>query len=223
MIDLIGKKRIVTLFLLSLLCAGFWTAGMVYVKPMADVANMNLDEEKIKTAQYEREIDKLDKMSVLMKERGGEYKNVILKGFLEEQDRIQARRKIQDVRVLADIPIMSYKIDKQLDVTNSMAQQAGYDLRSSNLSFELTAYTDTDVLRFIELLKQEFQGQLVLSNMVLSKKSNDLDIGGGGDSVMNPLYVPRISAELVFSWNTIAETKVVDAPAGDMGGMDEGI
>lgn len=226
MMTIIGKRRIFILLFLSVVAVAVWSLGAMYIIPASNEAKNKLSEAQGIAAEFQLQIEKLDKTAAMMKERGSEYRKVVAGGFMEEQDRLEARRKIQAIREDIGIPVMSYKIARQEDAPNSMAMQAGYVLRRSRMSFDITAYNDVDIMRFVERLRDELQGELQLQSIEIKKGGDEANMmaTGLGSSSLNAMYLPKISATINFAWHTIVEApKDQNITDGMEDGFDENI
>lgn len=223
MIEIIGKGRIVYLAVFAALAVIIWGGGAVTVFPMGKDARSDYKKAKKKTEEYTKRLARIDTTVGLLEERGGDYEKINASGFVGEQDRLRARRKIQEVRILSEIPSLTYKMEKETTKPHALANKAKYLLRQSPVNIELVAYSDIDVWNFVEKLEAEYPGQLVLNNIEvkMSEGESAADVDEKKDSVA-VFQEPRLKASMTFSWNTVVEDDGSERPSGDdMGGLNE--
>ncbi len=208
MIGLIGTKRLTMLAALVAANAALGGAAYAYLAPQ----NMKLDRElKTATAQVaskRSEAQRLRDEIQTIQEEKEKFELLESAGFLEDQDRLDARKTMEAVQSYARVLSARYNIDpgviQEIDETN----QAPQVLLNSPIKVDVDALDDVDVYNFLYLMENAFPGHVAVKSIALERKL-DLNevtlrqIGSGIPTVM-------MAGEIVFDWKTmLARDKIV--------------
>lgn len=219
MLDIAGKGRIVKLFVTIGIAVGVWSYGFTIFGTQLKEAEDEYHAQLTKSQKYQEDIKKLNNVAKLMALRGDEYTQVVDKGVREEQNRIIARRDIQEARLATDIPFLNYRISQEREKTDTFINQRGYQLFESEVFFDMQAYTGYDIFNFVDKLKKDFNGHLILKRIVIEKRD---DADKGSDVMANTtsalaqsLVAPRLQAKITYTWSSLKQ-KQVDKNDSDM-------
>jgi hypothetical protein len=207
MLKIIGTGRLIKFTALVVLAIGAWSYGLMTLGNQLEKAKLNFREEQNKSEAYQADIKKLNNVAKLMEIRENDYSQITNKGVSDVQDRIVARRVIQDVRLRTDIPFLTYRISQEKTEPDPFINQQGYEISKSEIFFQINAYTGKDIFNFIETLKRDFDGHIVLEDVQIEKTES----GQGGANVTirstsalaQTLVTPRLEAKVTFTWNSL--------------------
>lgn len=215
MLKIVGTGRLVKFLVLVAVAIGAWSYGLVILGKQLEQVKMNFREEQNKSEAYLADIRKLNNVAKLMEIREKDYSEITNKGVSDVQDRIVARRIIQDVRLRTDIPFLTYRISQEKTEPDPFINQQGYDISKSEIFFQINAYTGKDIFNFIDSLKRDFDGHIVLEEIQIDKTEGGQ---GGADvtirstsALAQSLVAPRLEAKVTFTWNSLRPTQVATA------------
>lgn len=229
MFEVIGKGKVTSFAILFLVTLFIWVAALGYLSHQNEQITILQNEAAAKTDMFKANISKMNYIVSIMRDRGHEYYDMRDNVVGIEQDRLEARRIIQNVKFSSDVPIVDYSISEERTTTDTFILDKGFDLSQSLIEMTLTAYTARDIFLFIERLKQDFDGILVLENFVIDKKQVQEEFNDLGDGMtqrselsmlQQDLVLPRLQANLQFSWNSLQESQVTDQEMDLLGVTD---
>lgn len=212
LLRLLGRNRLINVIALVTVTVGIWVAAFSLIQPHYDEVSYEFDITQQRSMELRTEIEKIENITRLMIERGAEYMTISDIGVREEQDRVTARRIIQDTKFSAEIPFLQYSISGVQEKTNADINNKGYKLYQSNIVFEINAYTSRDIFNFIEELEDNFDGHIVLKEMGLSKTSGmqqqmEMGLNATSSRPEASLLFPRIDGKIEFVWNSLQKSE----------------
>lgn len=174
MIDVIGFKRALILFVLFAICLVITVANYMYLAP----ENVSLERElksvqsriTKKVAEKNKIENDLDAIN-LQKE---DFKQLEAIGLLDDQNRLAFRRRINNIQQYTGVLSAEYGINAGNIKPQSDLEAAGHVILESPIDVKLDAIDDVDVYKFIFWLKHGFPGHVALDDISIERK-RDID------------------------------------------------
>ena len=201
MIAILGAKRVAALAALvglNVLMAALLyyyvlpkekTVTNLQVASQGELATLEADMENIRNefAQFDKQKEKFDMLQKT--------------GFLSSQDRLDARRRFEDIRVFSKVLSARYTINPAVFENNESIQKSGNVVMVSPVNVELKALDDVDMYRFLYYLETYFPGHPGIDRIAFKRVTpvNQAvlrQIGSG-------LPVVLVDGTIDFSWRTI--------------------
>jgi hypothetical protein len=203
MIKVLGFKRVLTLA--CLLAANVVLAGLLYgvLTPQTMKTEQDLRRVRAEVSTRRNEVATLKTEYEQIQEQKSMFEDLERSGFFQTQDRLAARKLIEDVQAESDILSARYDIQAITVREDPMAAESDYVILHSPLKFSLDALDDIDVYRFIYWMENAFPGHAGVQSLTLERKL-DVDevtlkqIGNGVPAIL-------MSATVDFSWNTMVK------------------
>ena len=201
MVRLIGIRRILAIVLLAAFLVILFLYNSVLMKPDIRQMQQELARSKAEVAEMGVNIDKLMQGIELFKSQESEFLQIQKFGFFDDQDRVEARRRLNLMQKESRLLSAKYTIMQAVDQENEKAQEAGYKEIATEISFELEALDDTDIYNFIYMLNYGFPGQVSITSLAMSREKEITQpllrkIGVGETE-------PLVKAGLKVNWTTM--------------------
>lgn len=206
-----GRKRFVALLVLLGLngvLGSVWYYWQIPQRDMAVAEKNTVDGERLKLL---KDIEELPKRYEEMKKTEARYEQIIARGFIGDQDRIKARQKLDVLRTQVGLRGITYSISPQDKVDTSRNFSAlTHSLVASKLAIKFETLTDLEVRDFIERLRNEYGGLILLTNL---KFAHDVDITTENLAELSlKKPVDYVDGEANFEWYSLVE-KTADPKA----------
>lgn len=201
LIQIIGIQRFSKLLLL-LAINGVLAAGIYYyVLPEGQASQKEYKTVKNEVIRLRGDINNIEARLVELKENEKQYKNLLKREFISDQDRINIRNIIDDMRERSGVRTLTYNIQPIQYIEHNHSYALDYDLIKSNISVNATSLLDLEVLALQAMLNDEFPGQTVLERVVYERtnpitKENLVKIGNGK-------AIDFMRGKLEFSWYSL--------------------
>lgn len=207
MIRIVGVKRIMVLAVLTAAAALLFAADYGYLRPENSAASAELRQIGTQVAEKRAESDRLRTEAEEIKQQQVRYESLARAGFFSDQNRLVARKRIEDIQKETGVLQASYDIATGEVQKDQNADEAGYAVLVSPIRIGIEAMDDVDIYNFIYWMENSFPGHIMLDNLHVTK-TRDLDevslrqIGAG-------VPTPLIKADLAFSWRTMVSVEKV--------------
>lgn len=201
MIKLIGAKRLMIILVLAGLCAVLAGVSFGLIKPEQDAAKRQLSALKsdisfktTETARFRQE------MAEIQSEKNT-FQSLQSVGFLGEQSRLEARKRIEAIQSYSRVLSARYNIGPGVISNVETATEADQVLMTTEIKIDLDALDDADVYKFISLMENAFIGHVSVTSFELQRvlDLNEVtlrQIGSGIPAVL-------VKAKLVLNWKTL--------------------
>lgn len=201
MIQILGFRRVITLAIL--IAANLALAGALYslVLPQKDKTERELRSTRSAVNARRDEVATLKNEYEQIQEQKNLFENLQQAGFFTVQDRINARKTIEQIQKESKVLAARYDIQAIQVQESPLAAEADHVLLHSPMSFSLDALDDIDVYSFMYWAQNAFPGQVAINSLTIERRM-DVDeitlkqIGTGTPVVL-------VSATVNFSWNTM--------------------
>jgi hypothetical protein len=156
---------------------------------------------KSQTSVVQQDINRLQVDFDQLKLQQSEYLIIKDKGFFFDQSRREAEKILQSIQQKAGVIAAVAKINAGELEDNEEAQKANYKILKSTLSVHIDALDPAEIYKYVYLLEEFFPGQLIISNLLLERKTEPngealRSISEGGRPIM-------ASADVDIIWRTM--------------------
>lgn len=220
MIKLIGAKRLMIIAVLAGLCAVLAGLSFGYIKPENEATKRELSKLKgdinfktNETARFRQE------MAEIQSEKNT-FQSLQSVGFLGEQSRLEARKRIEAIQSYSRVLSARYNIEPGKVTNADTATAADQVLLTSQIQIELDALDDADIYKFISLMENAFIGHVSVTSLEMERvlDLNEVtlrQIGSGIPAIL-------VKAKLVLNWQTLLsrqQAALIGAGTVAAGGM----
>ena len=211
MIQIIGIKRILLLIILVAFNAGLGAAAYLYVLPENQKLEGMLNATRNQVTVKRDEATKLREDFKQIEEQKERFESLQAAGFMSDQNRLVARRRIISIQQYSKVLSASYDIKSAEVVDNNAAESIAHAVLDSPVVVKIEAIDDVDFYNFIYWMENAFPGHISVDKVRMTRaydvNDNTLRSIGTG----NPLGL--IKGDVEFSWRTIvpeANVRIVD-------------
>lgn len=219
MIEKIGLKRSLLLFVLAGGLAALFAANEMLLKPKIEESQRELNTSMGELGRLQGEVTKMRADFETFETQKAFYDTISRMGFFNEQDRVLARERFDTMQKLSKIISARYEIKAANILTGETSPDTDFVVMESPITVELSAVDDLDVYRFLYYLNYGFPGHITINSLDIERKAeitpNVLkEIGTG-----NPPQI--VSAKMELDWRTMARKEAIQpssvAPAPGAG------
>lgn len=214
LVHIIGIQRFAKLIIL-LVINGLLAAGIYYyVMPETEVATKEFKTVKNEVIRLRNDINTIEIRLAELKENEKQYDRLVKRGFISDQDRLDIRSSIDDMRERSGVKTLTYNIQPIEYVENDQSYAlVDHDLIKSKVSVDVTALLDLEVLALQAMFNDEFPGQTILEEVTYERSNpitqeNLVKIGNGEN-------IDFMRGKLNFSWYSLSP-KVTKQPQGGL-------
>lgn len=217
MIEAIGTKRLVILLVLTALTGifGFLHLSVFAPKAQSALRQANAIRSEVATLRDETEALKTD--MTRFRERSIQFAKIGEAGFFNDQSRVLARQRLEEMQIQSKLLAARYEIKRALIVNSERAGKAGYGVLETPITLQLSAVDDMDIYKFIYMLNYTFPGHISIVDMELVRRQEVTP------EILKEIGLGRppeiISAKLNIEWRTMTkqENLVPVSPEEDGG------
>lgn len=208
MIDVLGVKRLLGLLVMAGLVIALAAAHYMVLMPHQEKVERELRSLEGQISTRQAETQQLRDEFAALDSIKFRYNQLQSYGFVGDQDRIFARSKINELRDKSGVLGVRYEIKPLQEEENQKIQEAGYKLLKSEIDFNIDAFDDVEIYKFIYLLNHGFPGEVNIRAINIARVRDVSvpllqSIGSGAKT-------PLASGQVVVDWYTISENTEVD-------------
>ena len=214
MIQIVGLRKVIILVLLVAANTALAAVTYLYVQPESGKLDRQLRSIKSQVAQKREDTDRLRNEFEEVQEKKVYFESLQASGFLSDQNRLDARRRIMDIQQFTKVLRAGYNINSASILRNKTTDEIGYVVLSSAIDVEVEALDDIDFYNFMYLMENAFPGHIAVTSVRL-QRATDLSevslrqIGSG-------LSMTLVKGNVKFIWRTIVPEADVQ-PSGEFG------
>ncbi len=220
MIKLIGAKRLMFIVVLAGLCAVLAGASFGLIKPENEDVTRELSELKADIDFKTSETTRFREEITQIQSEKNTFQSLQSLGFLGEQSRLDARKRIEAIQSYSRVLSARYNIEPGKVSNADTATAADQVLLTTQIEIDLDALDDADVYKFISLMENAFIGHVSVTSLELERvlDLNEVtlrQIGSGIPAVL-------VKAKLVLNWQTLLsrqQAALIGAGTVAAGGM----
>ncbi|MCB9991578.1 MAG: hypothetical protein H6867_09445 [Rhodospirillales bacterium] len=202
MIQVIGVKKILVLLLLVAANAALAAVTYLYVQPEAQKLERQLRSTKTQISQKQADTERLRNEFDEIQARKQDFETLTSAGFVSDQNRLVARRRITDIQKYSKVLRASYDIGAANIVKNKMVTDIEHVILQSPVKVSVEALDDIDFYSFIYWMESAFPGHVAVTNMTVQRTSDVSEVSlrqiGSG------LPMTLVKGNVEFVWRTLA-------------------
>lgn len=165
LIQTIGIQRFLKLVIFFTINALLASALYFYVMPEGQSSEKEFKAVKNEVIRLRNDISNIEIRLADLKENEKLYRRLLRRGFISDQDRIDIRNVIDDMRQRSGVRTLNYNIQPIEYVEHDHSYAMEYDLIKSDVVVNVTALLDLEILALQAMLNDEFPGQTVLKEL----------------------------------------------------------
>ncbi len=207
MMKILGAKRVI--MLASLLAVNAVLGAFLYLVLIPQKTGTENELRKVRGAVTARrtEVATLKTEYEQIQEQKNLFGDLQRSGFFDTQDRLGARKVIEQIQAESDVLGARYDIKAVNVQENPIAAQSDHVIMHSPVTVSLDALDDKDIYSFIYWFENAFPGHAGVTAMTLERKLDVDEITL--KQIGNGVPVILLSATVDFSWNTmVPRTKI---------------
>lgn len=169
LISAIGQKRFIILVILLAINAGLGGLWQKVLLPQKDALTNEMAAVQSERNKLQQEITELPVKHALLEANEKRYQSLKDNGMFNPQDRIEARTKVDLLREESGLRGINYQIEAQEVLQNNLLTTPDQEIIRSKMSIEMSALSDVEALGFIEKMKTEFSGLVIVNDIKLER------------------------------------------------------
>jgi hypothetical protein len=171
MISVIGQRRSVVLFVLIAINVVLFLGLENIFSPQNEEASSMAGRVKSEFSSISTEINELPERHKALKINDDKYVSLMMKGLFADQDRIEARAKIDKLRGQSGLRGVEYKIEPQKKIDDAAIAGINGQIVLTEIGVQIKSLTDREMRAFIDNMREEFSG-LVMVKDIKFERSN---------------------------------------------------
>lgn len=220
MIQLIGIKRLMVIAVLAGLCAMLGAGAYLYLIPQSQKLNRELTQITGDISFKRSEAERFRQEMTEIQNEKNTFQSLETLGFLGEQSRLEARKRIEAIQSYSGVLSARYNIAPGVVQNAETATAADRVVLTSQVTVDVDALDDADVYKFIYMMENAFIGYVSVTSFELERvlDLNEVtlrQIGSGIPAVL-------VKAKITFEWKTLLsrqQAMVIGAGAAPAEGM----
>ena len=200
-ISAIGQKRFTLLVVLAVICTLLGGAWQKVMLPQHQQLTGEISSVQGERSRIQKEITELPVRHALLEANENRYNALKQSGFFVNQDRIEARARMDILRDEAMLNSISYKIEPQKIMENTNFTSETEEIVMSQINVDINSMTDLEALNFIERMQGEFSGLVVLKGLKLERKEEPTPETLG--KISRGEVVDMVTGNAKFDWYSI--------------------
>ena len=201
MIKLIGAKRLMIIAILAGACVVMGGASFMLIKPQNEKVDRELRQLRSDISFKRSETNRFREEMTEIQNEKNTFQSLQSLGFLGEQSRLEARKRIEAIQSYSRVLSARYNIAPGKVENAETATEADQVLLTTEIAIEIDALDDADVYKFISLMENAFIGHVSVTSLELDRvlDLNEVtlrQIGSGIPAVL-------VRAKLVLNWKTL--------------------
>jgi hypothetical protein len=186
-IMIIGRKRFIALALLLIINGGLFYGWQKVLLPQQEMLEGQKRGAETERARLQREIVDLPAKYDQFKKNEARFISLRQQGLMNEQDRVEASRRIDLIRAKTGLAAADYSISPAAKIEHAQSYLMTDDIVRSKMEFTMRGLTDLDIRQFLNVMQTDFPGLLTIQEMSFDLKAEPspqiLTQIGQGDAV----------------------------------------
>ncbi|MFN3827209.1 MAG: hypothetical protein ACK4NR_06245 [Micavibrio sp.] len=201
MIKLIGTKRLIALAVLASLNATMAAGTYLYLMPQNEKLDREFKQIKSQISSKRSEADRFRQEFEEIQQEKGNYQSLEAQGFMGDQSRQAARKRIDAIQSYSRVLSAKYNIMPGEASEVETAREADRVIVQSPMSFDIEALDDADVFQFAYLIENAFMGHTAVTSFELERAIdlNDVTLRQIGTGIPAVL----VKSKMVLNWKTL--------------------
>ena len=210
MINLLGPKKIAVIVILLVLNIGAAFTTYSYFTPIGAKMKKQIRTITAETRAKQADIEQLRRETTEIVDQKSFYDDLEKIGFFSDQNRIEARRNIEDIQRISRALRVQYDMKPAEVIPNTISEDSGYVFLDTPVSINIDVIDDADLYKFIYWIQASFPGHVSFRKISVKRKLdvNEANLKKISDS--NPQ--PMVSGIVEFRWKTMIVKEGAAAP-----------
>lgn len=201
MMNLLGFKRLVIIGALLLLNVVLIPSLYLYFLPQNARLQSQLQDLTAQATQKATEAQNLREQFATIQQQKVLFENIQAAGFLTDQSRAVARRRIEEIQQFTHVLRAGYEVSAATIEKYDEATAAGYMVLDSPLTINVDALDDVDIYNFIYWIEMTMPGHIALEDLKMERnytvnEGTLRNIGNGIPTVM-------VKGTMKVAWRTM--------------------
>lgn len=201
MIAIIGTRRLFILGALVAVNAVMAAATYLYLIPDNEKTTKNLSSTKAEISSKQSDTERLRNEYDLILKQKAAIEDLKATGFLEPQDRVLARDRIEAIQAHSRVLRANYTIEPVRIEENAEAAKSNQVILSSMIKTDIDALDDLDFMNFVYWLENGFMGQVTVTNIELQRVNDVNDVTLRQIGTGAPVAI--VKGKVDFEWRTM--------------------
>jgi len=216
MMQVLGTKRVLVLIILIAVNAALAAATYLYAKPGRVDTERQLNMTRAQITQKRNEADKLRNEFEQIQAQKGDFEHLQAAGYISDQNRLVARRRITDIQEYSRVLKAGYNINSATIEEGKEVKDIGYVVLNSPISVDIEAMDDRDFYAFIYWMQNAFPGHISVTDLTIDRV---LDINEATLRAIGAgTQVSLIKGNVDFTWRTMVPEAQIKAASNAEGG-----
>ncbi|HPD83413.1 MAG: hypothetical protein R3D88_01450 [Alphaproteobacteria bacterium] len=169
MIEIIGHRKIYFIGFLALVAVGLYYYGFMHLKPQVVKVERSLKVSKSEFSQIKANMDNLVIGLQQFDTQKEEFNKLRAYGFFDAQDRLDLMLRFREMQKESGLLLAKFDISPAKVEDNPLAKDAGFQVLTTNIKFNLEAIEDVDVYKFLYLFNYGFPAQVFITDIKMSR------------------------------------------------------
>ena len=200
MIKLIGFKRLVLIVILVGCCAVLGPMSYFVLGPQNQKVDRELNQLKSDISTKRAQTISFREDMAEIKNEAASFQGLQSLGFLGEQSRVDARKRIEAIQGYSRVLSARFSIATPTVETVDTAPETDRVLLVTQISIDIDAQDDADVYKFVSLMENAFIGHVSVTSLEVNRilDVNEATLRRGATE---PIVL--VQAKLVLNWQTL--------------------
>ncbi len=207
LVETVGIQRLLKLIIL-LVVNGILGAGIyLYILPEGEASQRQHKAIKSEVSRLRNDINTIEVRLAELKENEKEFKRLLQKQFISDQDRVTIRSVIDDMTKRSGVRGLNYNIEPIQYVEHDHSYALNYDLIKSNVSMNMTSLIDLEILALQSMINAEFPGHTIIEKITY-ERTNPITKENLAKISTNE-SIDFMKGEIVFGWYSLDEKRQI--------------
>ncbi len=201
MMQVIGVKRLIILFVLVSFNAVFAAAIYLYIIPEKASIDRDLRALRSKVNTLQSDIDRMHVEFEMLDKQQSKFESLKKSGFFSRQVRSDARKLFSEIQDESGVVSAVAMVKSGVITNHPEAQKANHDVLMSAVEIEVKAFDEISIYRYIDIALRKFPGHLSV-DIVLVRRLRDTN-----STILRAIASGEkpelVGAKIYMSWRTI--------------------
>lgn len=208
MIQIIGVRRIVILFVLIAVNACLAAALYVYVQPEKQKVERQLNSIQRSVSSVQGDLQKMGVEFEQLAEQQDRFDKLKEDGFFSNQVRSDVKNLLTIIQTDSGVVSATANVRSGVVVDDEQAKKSMHRVLTSPIEITIEAFSDASIYKYLQLVEERFPGHIQVDKIVMTRKReiSSVILRAIGDGA----NIALIAAEVQLTWRTfIPEDQVI--------------
>lgn len=169
MIKSLGFQKVLIIFLLVLGLGAIYFFGIMGLAPKTESLERQLRSERSTFNETSEKLSNLRMGVEKFEVQKDKFLNLQTLGFFDAQDRVDLTRRLDNIGQESGVLSATYNISPIMQEANQKAEEAGYQILLTPITFKFTSLTDKEIYKYVYLLNYSFPGHITIKALRTEK------------------------------------------------------